>query len=83
MQLHSTHAGHKLIIAILLLALVVVPFAIQRHSVATFDTQSLMAGGAVIGNSAFENQNADAPRTNHIGQAAGTAGSNFVGAMAQ
>lgn len=82
MKFHSSSAKHKLSIVALLLILFALPFVIQWHAVTTFDSKALMAGGAVIGNSAFTDQSAQAPTTNNASQAISTAGNDFVGAMA-
>jgi hypothetical protein len=82
MQFHSSNAKHKLSIVALLLVLFAVPFALQWRAVTAFDSQTLMAGGAVIGNSAFAKQQTDSTNANNIGSVTSTAGSNFVGSMA-
>lgn len=83
MQFHSSNAKHKLSIVVLLLALFAIPFAFQWRAVTAFDSQTLMAGGAVIGNGAFAKQQVGTTTTNNAGQVTSTVGSNFVGSMAQ
>lgn len=79
---HSSSAKHKLVITALLMLLFALPFAWQWHAVKSFDSAALMAGGAVIGNSAFSEQQVQ-PSTNNVVIISNVSGSSFTGALAR
>lgn len=79
---HSSSAKHKLAITVLLMILFALPFALQWRAVRSFDSAALLAGGAVIGNSAFSGQQAQ-PSTNNVAGISNVSGSSFTGALAR
>lgn len=82
MRMHtdSTNAKHKLTIAAVLLTLFALPFALQWQVVSAFDSKALLAGGAVVGNSAFTKVGTS-PSTNHAAQISTVSGSSFTGVL--
>jgi len=81
MRFDSTSARHKLLIAALLLTLFAIPFAVSRQNLGIEDSKAILAGGAVIGSSASE-QNTLAQPTNDASQVSEVVGHSFVGGLA-
>lgn len=83
MHFHSSSAKHKLFIAAILLALFIVPFAMQWASVRVLDSKAIMAGAGAIGNSAYSDDSTVPPSTNYAGQLGNVSGKSFIGVSAR
>jgi hypothetical protein len=83
MQFDSTSAKHKLLIAVLLLAVFAVPFAWNWQNLSSADTKAVLAGGGVIGTAAMSGDTVEAAPTNHTGQVTISAGRSFTGLLAR
>jgi hypothetical protein len=80
MQLDSRNAKHKLLIAGLLLLAFALPFLFTWSSVASLDSDALIAGGAVVGGAVPDDTSHD-PISNNTAQASNVTGRSFTGVM--